>query len=107
MQTPYAGNDPHLLQWLDRHPPWNAIDASLECRFPFTRYADILGFVQAVGAYAESADHHPDMAFGYGHCTVRWTSHDAHGITTRDLRAAEATMDAARQWRSTLVPIPR
>ncbi|MEE3920160.1 4a-hydroxytetrahydrobiopterin dehydratase [Micromonospora sp. BRA006-A] len=42
----------------------------------------------AVGAEAERVDHHPDLDLRYTHVDVRLWSHDAGGVTGRDLRLA-------------------
>ena len=34
---------------------------------------------------AEAANHHPDIAFGWGHASVAFTTHSAKGVTLNDL----------------------
>ncbi|MDT1060241.1 4a-hydroxytetrahydrobiopterin dehydratase [Paracoccus sp. CPCC 101403] len=34
---------------------------------------------------AECANHHPDIAFGWGHASVTLTTHSAGGVTLNDL----------------------
>lgn len=43
---------------------------------------------------AEAANHHPDIAFGWGHASVSFTTHSAGGVTINDLIMA-ARLDAA------------
>ena len=52
-----------------------------------------IAFVNAIAAAANAADHHPDLALSWNRVTVRLSSHDAGGITERDLRLA-AQIDA-------------
>ena len=63
---------------------WTVVDGALERSFAFGDFAAALAFVNAVGAAAEAAKHHPDIAFGWGKATVRWTTHSAGGITSLD-----------------------
>jgi pterin-4a-carbinolamine dehydratase len=42
----------------------------------------------AIAFLAEAAYHHPDLEVGFPQLTVRLTSHDAGGITERDLELA-------------------
>ena len=44
--------------------------------------------MNAIGAAAEAADHHPDLDLRYGHLNVRLRSHDVFGITDRDVALA-------------------
>ena len=74
---------------------WGIVDGALERSYPFANFAEALAFVNAVGAAAEQASHHPDIAFGWGRATVRWTTHDAGGITERDSALARRTDELA------------
>jgi len=41
-----------------------------------------------VAALAEKADRHPDMAIRYNEVTLRLSTHDAGGLTARDVDLA-------------------
>jgi 4a-hydroxytetrahydrobiopterin dehydratase len=49
--------------------------------------------VNAVGALAEAADHHPDIDIRWNTVTLRLATHSAGGITEKDLALA-AGIDA-------------
>jgi 4a-hydroxytetrahydrobiopterin dehydratase len=49
-----------------------------------------LAFVNAVGALAEDANHHPDIDIRWNTVTLRLTSHDSGGLTTKDVALARA-----------------
>jgi 4a-hydroxytetrahydrobiopterin dehydratase len=52
-------------------------------------FAAALAFVNAVGAAAEAADHHPDILLhGYRNVALRVTTHSAGGLTQADLDLA-------------------
>ena len=44
-----------------------------------------------VGAAADDADHHPEITVSWGVARVDWWSHDAKGVTSRDVSLAETT----------------
>jgi pterin-4a-carbinolamine dehydratase len=52
----------------------------------------------AIAFLAEAAYHHPDLELGFPQLTVRLTSHDAGGITERDLELARLIEERAT-WR--------
>ncbi len=53
--------------------------------------------VNTVGHLAEAAWHHPDLIVSYARVTVRLQTHDAGGITDRDLVLAKM-IEQVVQW---------
>jgi 4a-hydroxytetrahydrobiopterin dehydratase len=53
-------------------------------------FAEALVVVNAVGALAEAADHHPDIDIRWNAVTLRLATHSAGGITEKDLDLAAA-----------------
>jgi 4a-hydroxytetrahydrobiopterin dehydratase len=51
-------------------------------------FAGALAFVNAVGALAEAANHHPDIDIRWKTVTLRLSTHSEGGITQRDLDLA-------------------
>ena len=75
-------------------PGWTAGDGDtpeIVKEFRFRNYPDTIAFVVALAFAAEKADHHPDLGVHWGRVEVRWSSHDAGGVTSRDLDAARTT----------------
>jgi 4a-hydroxytetrahydrobiopterin dehydratase len=57
--------------------------------FEFDSYLDGVGFAAGAGGVAEEAWHHPEMTITWGEVEVRFTTHDAGGITAKDLELAD------------------
>lgn len=74
---------------------WRGMFAALHARFRTGDFATGLKLVEAIGAAAEKANHHPDVDLTYPLVTVRLKSHDVGGITQRDVRLAREISDAA------------
>jgi 4a-hydroxytetrahydrobiopterin dehydratase len=74
---------------------WRVMFSALHARFRTGDFATGLALVNAIGAAAEEADHHPDVDLTYPLVTVRLKSHDVGGITQRDVRLARIVSDAA------------
>jgi 4a-hydroxytetrahydrobiopterin dehydratase len=53
-------------------------------------FVGALAFVNAVGALAEDANHHPDIDIRWNTVTLRLTTHDAGGLTAKDVELARA-----------------
>lgn len=52
--------------------------------FTFPDFKTALDFVDKVGAVAEAEGHHPEIEFGWGHCTVWTYTHKIHGLHEND-----------------------
>lgn len=59
--------------------------------FHFDNFSDAMAFASRVGEVADAADHHPEITVAWGRVHVLWWSHDAGGITERDVTLAEST----------------
>ena len=59
-----------------------------DLRFP--SFMDAIRFIDRVAVVAEEADHHPELTNVYWNVGVRLTTHDAGGVTMRDLDLARA-----------------
>ena len=72
------------------HPDWRAEGTALVRRFDFRNFAHAMQHANLAGWLGERAGHHPDIAFGWGWCEVRLTSHEAGGLTESDISLAQA-----------------
>jgi 4a-hydroxytetrahydrobiopterin dehydratase len=84
--------------FLSSHEGWarSGSPESITRAYSFADFSAALGFVVRVGLAAERRDHHPDIELGWGKARVRWSTHDAGGITALDLELAETTDLLAR-----------
>ena len=65
-------------------------EKSLVRTLTFKDFSQAFGFLTCVALYAEKADHHPEFTSVWNRVDFRLTSHDAGGVTNRDLKLAEA-----------------
>lgn len=71
-------------------PGWTREDGALCKTFEFDGFGSALGFMVHVGIEAERRNHHPEWTNVYGTVKVRLTTHDAGGVTKRDVELAHA-----------------
>jgi len=70
-------------------PDWSIEDERrITKSYRFPDFQTALDFVNRVGAIAEELGHHPDLHLTWGRVDVTTWSHDAGGITERDLALA-------------------
>ena len=74
---------------------WRFMLGRLHGRFHTGDFVSGLGFAQRIADAAEEADHHPDLDLRYSYVDVRLTSHDAGGVTSRDLALARRVSEIA------------
>ena len=58
--------------------------------FKFKNFSAAFGFLTRVALHAETVDHHPEFTSVWNRVDFRLTSHDAGGVTERDVKLAEA-----------------
>ncbi|ABE64357.1 pterin-4-alpha-carbinolamine dehydratase [Nitrobacter hamburgensis X14] len=66
--------------------------------FTFRDFNEAFGFMARVALVAEKNDHHPEWRNVYKTVEVVLATHDAGGVTERDIRLAEAMNAIARQF---------
>src|SRR5271167_4367220 len=74
-----------LLQWRDV----SGRDA-IARKFEFKDFNEAFGFMTRVALLAERMDHHPEWMNVYKTVDVRLTTHDAGGVTEKDIAMAKA-----------------
>ncbi len=74
---------------------WRQVLGRLKARFRTGDFATGLALVNRIGAAAEAADHHPDVALTYTDVIVTLVSHDVGGLTARDIDLAREVSRAA------------
>jgi 4a-hydroxytetrahydrobiopterin dehydratase len=56
--------------------------------FRFKTFSEAFGFMARVALLAEKADHHPDWSNSYGKVEITLSTHDAGGLTEKDIALA-------------------
>lgn len=85
--------DPHArVTALNALPFWAYDEARgvITRTFRFADFVAAFGFMTRVALLAERADHHPDWANVWNKVEIALTTHDADGVTTRDIDLAHA-----------------
>ena len=83
-------NEADVREGLDKLPGWSGDTKSLRREFSFADFSAAMVFVNRVAEVAEEQNHHPDIDIRYSKVVLLLSSHDAGGVTKRDLKLAEA-----------------
>jgi 4a-hydroxytetrahydrobiopterin dehydratase len=90
-----------MIEQLDENERAAALDAlgewdydetrdALVRQFVFGDFVEAFGFMTRVAILAEKADHHPEWSNIYNRVDVLLTTHDAGGLSVRDVALATA-----------------
>ena len=76
---------------------WRVLLRTLQASFNTGSMAKGVELVARIGAAADEANHHPDLTITYPRVHVLLTTHDADGLTTRDVDLARAISSLAAE----------
>jgi len=82
--------DAEIQQELSSLNGWQRNGKAIQRVFRFPDFKAAMKFVNQVAEAAERANHHPDIDIRYNTITMALVSHDAGGVTQRDVRMAGA-----------------
>jgi 4a-hydroxytetrahydrobiopterin dehydratase len=74
---------------------WGFQNEAFVRTFRFADFVHAVDFVEHLAEVAEEHQHHPDIDIRYNKVTLRLSSHDAGGVTMRDVKLAEALQQFA------------
>lgn len=76
--------------WLRGLPSWSLAreGKAIERRFEFADFSEAFAFMTRVALIAETRDHHPEWFNVYNRVEITLTTHDAGGLSLRDVKMA-------------------
>lgn len=77
--------------WLTVLPNWKLAREGLAIRrsFKFEEFSEAFAFMTRVAMLAEQRDHHPEWSNVYNRVEIELTTHDADGLSRRDVEMAK------------------
>jgi 4a-hydroxytetrahydrobiopterin dehydratase len=69
-------------------PSWQLEHSELVRSITFPDFMQAIDFVNRVAAFAEAANHHPDIDIRYNKVRLALVTHDSGGITQKDVDLA-------------------
>lgn len=78
-------------------PGWSLVNAKLHRDYRFADFVHAFGFMATSAIAIEAMNHHPEWSNVWNRVTVDLTTHDANGITARDIKLASKLEEIARK----------
>jgi 4a-hydroxytetrahydrobiopterin dehydratase len=69
---------------------YDAASKAIRRDFKFANFVEAFGFMGRVALLAEKAGHHPDWSNVYNRVSISLSTHDAGGLTEKDIALARA-----------------
>jgi 4a-hydroxytetrahydrobiopterin dehydratase len=71
---------------------WTLVEGrdAIQKSFRFKDFNEAFGFMTRVALLADKADHHPEWSNVYNRVEILLTTHDADGLSARDIALAKA-----------------
>jgi 4a-hydroxytetrahydrobiopterin dehydratase len=67
---------------------WKLESNAIVKEWQFRDFSEAMVFINQVAKLAEDQDHHPELLNVYNKVILKFSTHDAGGLTTRDFRIA-------------------
>lgn len=88
-------DDQQIDESLAGLPGWERDGDAIIRTFEFDGFREAIDFITRIAPEAEEMNHHPEIRNVYATVDIRLTSHDAGGITQRDLDLARRIDEVA------------
>ena len=90
MTKPTRLNAAEIASLATTLPGWTVAEKTIHRAFRFADFSAAWAFMTRVALLAEKQDHHPDWSNSYNTVDITLSSHDAGGLTGRDVTLALA-----------------
>ena len=68
---------------------WSLDGDAIRKEWEFNNFSEAMDFINMMAVIAEKHDHHPHLFNVYNRVTLRFNTHDAGGITEKDINIAK------------------
>ena len=75
---------------LEKLPEWDYKDNAIHTEYEFNNFKDCFSAMSRIAFECEALNHHPDWSNTYNVLNIKLTTHDAGGVTLKDIKLAQA-----------------
>lgn len=69
-------------------PGWKLDGEAIKKEWRFRNFSEAMVFINKIADLAEQHDHHPELYNVYNKVSLKFSTHDAGGLTLRDFKMA-------------------
>ena len=98
MAKPVKLGENEVREALGRLPGWSVANGKLTKTYRFGDFVEAWGWMSAAALLVQQMDHHPEWFNVYSTVRVELVTHDAGGISARDVELAGKFEALAARW---------
>lgn len=83
-------DEKHIAIRLAKLHGWKRDGGAIVKEWQFRDFAEAMQFINRIARIAEQHNHHPELYNVYNRVRLRFSTHDAGGLTEKDFQIAEA-----------------
>ena len=81
--------DQEIQNKMKEIPNWRLEDDAIVRNWSFNDFSEAMDFINQIARLAEDHDHHPELFNVYNKVSLKFSTHDAGGLTNRDFKIAQ------------------
>jgi 4a-hydroxytetrahydrobiopterin dehydratase len=97
MAKPKKLTQAEIAAALVKLPGWKVVKAKLHREYKFPDFIHAFGFMATCATAIQAMDHHPEWFNVYGTVKIDLSTHDAGGITQKDIDLAKLLESVAKK----------
>lgn len=78
-----------IQKWIADHSGWKHKNDAITKEYVLGSFRDSIVFMNRIASIADDLNHHPDIDIRYNKVRLTMTTHDAGGLTKKDLTLAQ------------------
>ncbi|WP_034058810.1 4a-hydroxytetrahydrobiopterin dehydratase [Lacinutrix jangbogonensis] len=83
-------SEKQIETYLEKLPEWDYADNAIHTEYEFNNFKDCFSAMSRIAFECEALDHHPDWSNTYNVLNIKLSTHDAGGVTLKDIKLALA-----------------
>jgi len=83
-------SEKEIEKHLEKLQGWNFKDNAIHTEYEFSNFKDCFSLMSRIAFECEALNHHPDWANTYNILNISLSTHDAKGVTLKDIDLALA-----------------
>jgi 4a-hydroxytetrahydrobiopterin dehydratase len=91
-------NNQQISESIESLSGWRGDSVAIEKDFEFGDFSEAFAFLTRVAMLSEKMNHHAEWSGVYNKVSIRLSTHDAGGVTNKDLKMAAAIEGFNHPW---------
>jgi len=82
-----------IQELVSQNPSWDLVNKGLEKEYEFGSFLEAIDKIKILSVEVDKLNHHPELKNVYKTVSIRITTHDADGLTQKDVELLKLVKD--------------